>query len=117
MYVLGDMLELGQFSVREHEHLGALVAESADYLMTLGVRSRKIAEGALEYGLSEKKIRQYDDVDRAGRELREMLLPGDVVLVKASQGMRAERIVKALMDNPDDAARVLVRQEAMWQKR
>jgi UDP-N-acetylmuramoyl-tripeptide--D-alanyl-D-alanine ligase len=46
--ILGDMLELGQFSVREHERIGELLSDKVDVLVTLGVRSRKIAEGALE---------------------------------------------------------------------
>ncbi|HEU4677782.1 MAG TPA: UDP-N-acetylmuramoyl-tripeptide--D-alanyl-D-alanine ligase, partial [Candidatus Paceibacterota bacterium] len=38
--VLGDMMELGQFSIREHERIGALAAKSADILVTIGVRAR-----------------------------------------------------------------------------
>jgi UDP-N-acetylmuramoyl-tripeptide--D-alanyl-D-alanine ligase len=115
--VLGDMLELGQYSSREHERIGALVPKCADMLLTIGVRSRKIAEGALEFGLSEKKIWQYDDVLRAGKELQNLLEPGDVVLVKASQSIRAERVVEEIMANPEDAPQVLVRQEQSWQQR
>lgn len=112
--VLGDMLELGRFSSREHERIGELVAKSSDVLLTLGVRSRKIAEGALENGMSEKVIFQYDDIDRAGHELLEMLEPNDVVLIKASQSIRAEKVVKRLMQNPNQAKDLLCRQDATW---
>lgn len=115
--VLGDMLELGRYSVREHEQVGELVAKSADVLMTLGVRSRKIAEGALENGMSEKVIFQYDDIDRAGHELLEMLEPGDVVLIKASQGMRAEKLVERIMAHPEEAKETLCRQSEMWKQK
>jgi len=115
--VLGDMLELGQYSVREHEHIGELVANTVDILVTLGVRSRKIAEEALELGLHEKNIFQYDDVERAGHELRQIITKGDVILVKASQGMRAEKVVKILMDRPEDAPLLLVRQDEVWEKK
>ncbi len=115
--VLGDMLELGRFSVREHERVGEQVAGVADMLITLGVRSRKIAEAALEHGLSEKVIWQYDDVEKAAEEIAAKIKPGDVILVKASQGIRAEVVVKRLMARPDEAAQLLVRQDDMWQIR
>ena len=115
--VLGDMLELGRFSVTEHERAGQQAAEVADMLITLGMRSRKIAAGALTAGLSEKVIWQYDDIERAADELLQKIKPGDVILVKASQGIRAERIVKHLMARPDEATELLVRQDTMWSRR
>lgn len=115
--VLGDMLELGKFSPREHERVGELVPRCADVLVTIGIRARKIAEAALAHGLSEKQIYQHDDVARAGRELQALLEPGDVILVKASQGIRAERIVAEVMQEPERASELLVRQDEEWQKR
>lgn len=115
--VLGDMLELGQFSTTEHEKIGALAASCCDVLVTIGVRARKIAEGALEHGLSEKVIFQYDAVERAANELQPMLKRDDIVLVKSSQSIRGERLVYELMAEPDFAADMLVRQDPEWQKR
>lgn len=114
--VLGDMLELGQYSIGEHERIGALAAEAVDALITIGVRARGIASGALENGLSEKYILQYDDARRAGKELQSMIEPGDVILVKGSQGIRAERIVEEIMAEPEKAEALLVRQSAMWKR-
>jgi len=115
--VIGDMLELGKYSGDAHEKVGQLVPECADMLVTLGMRSRKVAESALEFGMSEKVVWQYDDIGRAASELREKVQPGDVVLVKASQGVRAERVVKALLKDKLQAPELLVRQEVMWEKR
>jgi UDP-N-acetylmuramoyl-tripeptide--D-alanyl-D-alanine ligase len=115
--VLGDMLELGQFSVREHERLGEFLAQKVDMLVTVGVRARKIAEGALEFGLSEKNIFQYEEAETAAGELKGMIKKGDVVLVKASQGIRAEKIVKALMREPEQADSLLARQDDFWMKK
>ena len=112
--VLGDMLELGQFSVREHEKLGEQAAETADVLFTVGVRARKIAEGALEAGMNEKRIFQYDDAVSAGRELQNYIKKGDVILVKGSQGIRCERIVADIMAHPEQAEALLVRQSSVW---
>ncbi len=115
--VLGDMLELGQFSTREHERIGAVAAGVLDILVTVGVRSRKTAEGALEHGLSEKNIYQYDDSLSAGKELQQLIKPGDVILVKGSQGVRAERVVEEIMAEPQRSAELLVRQDSAWKRR
>ncbi|MEN9920982.1 MAG: hypothetical protein RL538_875 [Candidatus Parcubacteria bacterium] len=115
--VLGDMLELGRYSSQAHEHIGALVPAAADILVTVGVRARKFAEGALDAGMQEENILQYDDSEQAGRELQAFIQPGDVILVKASQGIRAERIVEELMAHPESASELLVRQDDEWTKR
>ncbi len=115
--VLGDMLELGQYSVREHERMGELVAHTADVLITVGVRARGIARGALEHGMSEKVIFQYEEVERAGKELQEMLHPGDMILVKGSQGIRLEKLVEEIMSEPEKAGELLVRQSDAWKNR
>ena len=112
--VLGDMLELGRFSMREHERVGEQVADGADMLITVGIRSRSIAEGALEHGMSEKSIRQYDESVRAGRELQNLIQPGDVILIKGSQSIRTERIVLDIMAEPQKAEELLVRQSQFW---
>jgi UDP-N-acetylmuramyl pentapeptide synthase len=106
--VLGDMLELGRYSVEEHQHIGALARESADLVVAIGVRSRVFAsvEGRAEVVL-------FDTAQSAGCALSSMVQPGDVVLVKGSQSIRTERIVMALLAHPSDAT-LLVRQEKKW---
>lgn len=115
--VLGDMMELGRYSIREHEKIGELVATTADLLVTIGVRARSIATGALEHGMSEKRILQYDDARRAGKEIQELLKEGDVLLVKGSQSVRTEHVVEELMAEPEKATELLVRQGSVWKKR
>lgn len=115
--VLGDMLELGRFSVSAHEQVGAQVADTADVLVTVGVRARSIAAGALSYGMSEKNVLQYNDAGRAGKELEILLNEGDAVLIKASQGIRLERVVEELMAEPAQAETLLVRQGDQWKAR
>ncbi len=114
--VLGDMMELGQYSIKEHERLGALAHDCATLLMTIGVRARGYAKGALEQGMSEKKILQYDDAATAGKELQALIKPGDVILVKASQSIRAERVVEEIMAEPERAGELLVRQGDFWKE-
>lgn len=122
--VLGDMLELGRHSVEEHRKIGAYVANPArgtggkiDMLVTVGFRARDIAQGALDNGLPDSAILQYEDAEKAGDELEVMLKPGDCVLVKGSQSMRMERVVEELMNEPERAQELLVRQDTEWKRR
>lgn len=115
--VLGDMLELGQFSVREHERIGTLIQSSADVLVTVGVRARAIAQTALSLGFASDKILQFDDSNAAKEPIFSLVEQGDVVLVKASQGVRAEHIVAHLLQDKQRDMEKLVRQDRMWSRR
>jgi len=114
---LGDMLELGRHSGVEHRKVGAHAAKTTDLLITVGFRARDIAEGALDAGMADAAILQYEDARKAARELKQMLKQKDVVLVKGSQSIRMERVVEELMEEPEKAGELLVRQDAEWKKR
>ena len=115
--VLGDMLELGAHTASEHEKAGKLTASSCQRLYTVGIRARHIAEGALSAGMSEKDIFQYDTSEEVARDLEPVLSEGDVVLVKGSQRVRAEKIVRDIMAEPQRAGELLVRQGKEWKQR
>lgn len=112
--VLGDMLELGRYSVEAHETAGKAAAAAADMLITVGVRSRTLAEAALAHGMSEQYVYQYDDAVRAGAELQNWIQKGDVILIKGSQSIRLEKVVEEIMAEPDRAQEMLVRQSTAW---
>jgi UDP-N-acetylmuramoyl-tripeptide--D-alanyl-D-alanine ligase len=114
---IGDMLELGRHSGEEHRKIGAEVAKTTDYLVTVGFRARDIAQGALDAGMPDENILQHEDSGKAGHELAEMVQAGDCVLVKGSQSMRMEKVVEELMAEPERAEELLVRQDAEWKKR
>ncbi len=115
--VLGDMMELGKHSVKEHYEAGKLSAKSCDILATVGLRSRKIAEGALDAGMDESNIFQFEDSVGAGEEIQNMIAENDIILVKGSQSMRMERTVEEIMAEPEKAGELLVRQEEEWLKK
>ncbi len=113
--VLGDMLELGHEAVDAHHQIGRLVADQhLDFLITVGRTSRLIGVAAQHRGLDHEKIAHVDTAEEAGLLVQSMLQKGDVVLVKGSQAMRMEKVVKELMAEPLQACNLLVRQDAEW---
>ncbi|PIQ35724.1 MAG: hypothetical protein COV32_00635 [Candidatus Yonathbacteria bacterium CG10_big_fil_rev_8_21_14_0_10_43_136] len=115
--VLGDMLELGKFTIAEHKKIGMLAGEFCDLIIAVGQRAKYIVEGALDAGMSEKNIIDFDDSRLAGKYLEGVLEKGDIVLVKGSQGIRMERSVEEIMAEPELASELLVRQEEEWKAR
>jgi UDP-N-acetylmuramoyl-tripeptide--D-alanyl-D-alanine ligase len=92
--VLGDMLELGPVEEESHRRLGGEAARAGvSLLATFGPRSRAIAEAARSAGLDAFHT---EDVDALVGWARERLGRADALLVKASRGMRLERLVEAL---------------------
>jgi UDP-N-acetylmuramyl pentapeptide synthase len=115
--ILGDMLELGVHTAEEHRRAGAEAAKVCHILVTVGIRARLIAEGALSAGMSEKNILQYDDSQMAAREIQNLIRPADIILVKGSQGVRLEKVVEEIMLEPARVKELLVRQDPEWKKR
>lgn len=114
---LGDMMEIGQYSIEEHKKVGALAAEFADFIFTVGLRAKNIAEGALQAGFSNEKIFQFEDSGKAGKQIEIMVQKGDVVLIKGSQAVRMEKATEEIMAEPMKKDELLVRQEPQWRMR
>jgi UDP-N-acetylmuramoyl-tripeptide--D-alanyl-D-alanine ligase len=87
--VAGEMLELGAGSASLHAACGKAAADAGIDIVA-GVRGEAIhiveaaREGAVE-------ATYFDSPELAGQWLREILRPGDVVLLKASRGVKLER--------------------------
>lgn len=103
--VLGNMYELGNNSDSFHEEVGLYFAKhNGSMLYTFGDRAENIARGAILGGLEPEYI--YRNADTRSPEITgEMLLhslrQGDTLLVKASRGAAAERIIDYLKANKD----------------
>ncbi|HEX9155418.1 MAG TPA: UDP-N-acetylmuramoyl-tripeptide--D-alanyl-D-alanine ligase [Nitrospira sp.] len=95
--VLGDMLELGRDTQHMHREVGQFLAGlHLSRLIVCGPLGHEIAEGAKRAGMSESAIIETPDAAGAAELLRRMVRQGDVVLVKASRGMKMEQIVQVL---------------------
>ncbi|MBR4350748.1 MAG: UDP-N-acetylmuramoyl-tripeptide--D-alanyl-D-alanine ligase [Bacilli bacterium] len=88
--ILGDMLELGEFEEDIHREVGKYANGKIDVLITIGNLSKFINE---EFN-GEKY--HFDSKQDAMNDLKDIIKNGDVILVKASQGMKLLEIVEFL---------------------
>ncbi|MCM3576907.1 UDP-N-acetylmuramoyl-tripeptide--D-alanyl-D-alanine ligase [Micrococcus luteus] len=86
--VLGEMLELGDARVREHTLVGeSVVRLNIAQLLVVGAGARPLYIGALNEGSWGEEAHFVDDAAQAEAFLAEHLRPGDLVLVKSSNGV------------------------------
>ena len=92
--VLGDMLELGEFSEEAHRQVGEKASSvGCECVLTYGELSRYICDEAIKNGC---KAIAYDNKEEMAEFLFENLKKGDTVLFKGSRGMRMEEIFVSL---------------------
>ncbi|QCU77836.1 UDP-N-acetylmuramoyl-tripeptide--D-alanyl-D-alanine ligase [Citricoccus sp. SGAir0253] len=85
--VLGEMLELGEARIAEHTAIGtAVVRLNIDQLVVVGRGARPLYTSAVNEGSWGEEIDFAEDVEAARELLERRLAPGDVVLVKSSNG-------------------------------
>lgn len=95
--VLGDILELGEFSEKIHRDIGELVLNThVDLLVTVGELSKYINEEAMKLGLNIDSCFHFDKNEEAIDFLKNNIKAKDVVLVKASHAMNFGQIVDEL---------------------
>ena len=103
--VLGDMYELGEEGARFHEEIGLYFAKrGGSMLYTFGQAAEQIAVGAILGGMDPERIYRNGDTKNpqlSGEMLLHSLRAGDALLVKASRGAAAERILNYLKENAD----------------
>ena len=98
--LLGDMLELGEYSRLMHDQLGQYAAQmQVQKLFCYGMMADIVAEAAIKKGIRADNV--YVALDtRDAQVMADMVLtalhPGDVLLVKASRAVQAERIIECM---------------------
>jgi UDP-N-acetylmuramoyl-tripeptide--D-alanyl-D-alanine ligase len=94
--VLGDMRELGDFTVQAHSDLGErLRGTGLDAVLLTGTEMQH-AWNAAGGGASPSPISWTPDVEETGRRLQSLVRRGDVVLLKGSRGLQLERLLHRL---------------------
>ncbi len=101
--VLGEMGELGEDSITEHDRVGRLAVRlDISRLIVVGTGRSMSAmhHGAVMEGSWGSESVVVPDVETALELLRDELGPGDVVLVKASNAAGLGALAEALLDVP-----------------
>jgi UDP-N-acetylmuramoyl-tripeptide--D-alanyl-D-alanine ligase len=94
--VLGDMLELGEREIEFHQEIGRyLDPENIQFVFTYGRLGAEIAKAAKET-YAPDRVKAFEDKSELINELKPLLTPEDIVLVKASRGMKLEEVVAGL---------------------
>jgi UDP-N-acetylmuramoyl-tripeptide--D-alanyl-D-alanine ligase len=94
---LGEMLELGDMSDAEHRRMGKRVRERGiDVLVGLGAGGALIVEGARDAGFDPGGTHTFETHEETAAFLTGFLEKGDVVLFKASRGVRMELVAREL---------------------
>lgn len=95
--VLGDMLEMGDYSESEHIMLGEYTAETADVMIFCGSEAGNMKNGASSIKGNDN-IYTFSTSDQAAKTLSEIVVSSDTVLVKGSRGMKMENVLKYTVD-------------------
>jgi len=93
--VLGDMLELGDTAQVAHKAVGRLIGKlnvTGGFL--LGDHATDVAAGAIEAGMDPHRLRVVKSHQEIVHLLKDIVLPGDWVLVKGSRQMRMETVIR-----------------------
>lgn len=96
--ILGDMLELGDFSIAAHRGIGELAAWSADVLISIGEKGKIIFQTAKKKGLATENNFYFTDYLEAKDFVKNFLQGGDLVLVKGSRAIELDKLVEEIKE-------------------
>ena len=89
--ILGDMYELGDESEKSHFEVGKYAKDKVDTLIVIGKYIKNFKDG-----FNNDNIIMYNTKEECIKELENIIKLDDVVLVKASRGVKLEDVVKKL---------------------
>jgi UDP-N-acetylmuramyl pentapeptide synthase len=117
--ILGDMRELGARAESAHRELAKpLVKSGVSEVILVGVETRALALELLAVGYPTEHLAHFKNAYEAAGDIAKLANPNTVFLVKGSQNtIRMERVVKALMSDPKQASKLLVRQDPSWRRK
>ncbi len=97
--ILGDMFELGEFSEKLHKKVGAEVYQNKiDILICSGKGAKDIVDEAEKLGMNKNNIYYFENRDEIMDFLKNNIKNNDVILFKASNGMRFFELADKIKD-------------------
>jgi UDP-N-acetylmuramoyl-tripeptide--D-alanyl-D-alanine ligase len=94
--VLGDMLEIGKYTIEAHENVGTMAGKFLDLLVTVGERAKFIAESARVAGMKKNNIFSFDTASDAKGFVQNIIKTGDLILIKGSHSMNLSEVVEEI---------------------
>jgi UDP-N-acetylmuramoyl-tripeptide--D-alanyl-D-alanine ligase len=96
--VLGEMLELGRWAEPLHRDVGDYAAVCG-FDVLVGIRGAAcfMVDAVKRAGLTADAAFFFDDPQEAGRLVRRIAQPGDVILFKGSRGVHVERALEEFL--------------------
>jgi UDP-N-acetylmuramoyl-tripeptide--D-alanyl-D-alanine ligase len=96
--VLGDMLELGDWTQKAHREIGRLVSTlGIDYLVGIGSSAKWYIEGAKEIKTGNTITMPFTTIKGAKPYIQALMQKGDVILFKGSRLMKLDELVLELL--------------------
>ena len=98
--LLGDILELGNFSYSIHHSIGTAISDfGIDYVFLIGDYASAMYEGAINGGFNPKHIFNLNKLEfpsEVARFITSKLSAHDTLLIKASHGMNLNKITELI---------------------
>jgi len=95
----GEMRELGASSAELHREAGKFAAKTGkiDWIIGVAGHAVEIVEGAVAAGLPRERTNFFTSSEEAAKFVEGFIVPGDLLLVKGSRGVKMEHIVEELL--------------------
>jgi UDP-N-acetylmuramoyl-tripeptide--D-alanyl-D-alanine ligase len=104
--ILGDMRELGHAADRYHREIGQFAADChLDLLYCVGPKSELMADAAEAAGMDKRKVVHFASAAECAQIAPRWLRKGDLVLLKASRGIRLETVASAIVEKFSEEGR------------
>lgn len=94
----GEMLELGASAADLHRECGQAAGKLKRIEWIFGVRGHaaQFVHAAIEAGHPKDRAQVFEDSVAAGEFLADFLMPGDLLLLKGSRGVKMEKVLEAI---------------------
>ena len=87
--VLGDIFEVGKYSKEIHEKIGEIACKNnIDILICSGENAKYIVNSAKEKGFKKENVYYLEDKEEIVELIKKIVQPQDLVIFKASNGMK-----------------------------
>lgn len=95
--VLGDILELGQFSEAMHRKIAEDIDDSITAVLTYGEKAKYISLALAEASSSTIVAEHFESKEQLLSRIEQFLKPNSLILFKASRGMEFENLVQSVV--------------------